>query len=146
MASAIVNRVPYAWASIEIDLDDLIIGGARSISYEHGMEVEKIRGAGREALGRTEGDYNAEDSELVVLESDYLLIVQKLGPGYMLKVFQISVARAHPGEPVVTDELVDCRIIGDAHDYQQGPEGLEVSLTISIMKVKPNGVDPVRAA
>jgi hypothetical protein len=146
MASAVVNRVPYDWASIEIDCDDLILQGARSISYEHGMEVEKNFGASREALNRTEGVYSAEDGELTLLESDYRLLIQKFGPGYMRKVFQISVSYSHANEPTITDELIDCRIIGDAHDKQQGPDGLEVSLTISIMKIKASGIDPVNAA
>jgi hypothetical protein len=139
-----VNNVPYDFAAVTVDLDDQIIRGLRSISWEHGMEVEKNFGSDREAINRTEGVYNAEDTEVTMLESDYFRLVNHLGNGYMRKVFQSSLAYGFDGEPVHTAELFDCRIIGDAHDYSQGPEGLEVSLTLSIMKIKVDGIDPVK--
>lgn len=142
---ATVNQVPYDFASIEFDIDGLLTVGLRSLSYEHGMEVEKNFGASREAINRTDGVYSAEDAEVTLLMSDYRALIAQLGNGYMKRVFPAAAVYGHDGGETYTDELIDCRIIMDAHDHSQGPEGLEVSITLSVMKVKPNGVDPVNA-
>ncbi len=149
MASARVNNVPYDFASLSWNIRGLIISqGLRSISYEHGMELEKLMGADREAFDRTGGTYNAEDVEVTVYESTYLAIIEALGQGYMLPdaEFAMSLSYGKDGQEVHTTGFERCRIIKDAHDHSQGTEGLECSITISVMKVRPNGKDPVKRA
>lgn len=147
MAQSVINNVPYDFHSGELDLGDLLLSGLRGISFEHGMDGEKIFGTAREAYDETDGAYNVEDGELTMLETTYLALVAKLGNGYMVKRFDGSFTLKHQSSSeIVFYELQRMRIKGDAHDYSQGPEGLEVSVTVSIMKVKVNGFDPVKAS
>ena len=143
-----INEVAYDFENVRIDANNTEIKGISAISYEHGFETEKQFGSGREAFDATEGVYEADDAEITMAEYAYRNLVDSLGAGYMSKAarFDISVAYAHAGEPVITDILERCRIIRDAHDLSQGPDGLEVTITVQVMKVKPNGVDPVAAA
>jgi hypothetical protein len=143
-----VNSVPYDNASVEFSADDLIIVGRRGISFEHGFEVEKLFGATREAIARTPGVHNVEDTEITMYLSDYFSLIAKLGNGYMSeeKKFSAMLTFNFTNELIHTVEFVGMRIIKDAHDYQQGPEGLECSLTTSVMRLKIDGFDPVNVS
>jgi len=144
--AAIVKNVPYDFANLEIDINNTIVSGLRGISWEHGFEVEKLFAAAREAIGRTEGVYNVEDVELTLYESSYHELITALGAGYMTEAarFPMSLSYAHPDAPTVDVQFQDCRIIKDAHDHQQGAEGLECSVTLSVMKVVVKGIDPAK--
>lgn len=141
-----VNNIPYDHASLELTIADLVVVGRRGISFEHGFDVTKLFGASREALSRTPGVYNVEDQEITVLQSDYFSIIAKLGNGYMTEeaTFAGLLTFEFPGEPLHKVEFINQRIIGDAHDHQQGPDGLEVSLTCSTMRLKIDGIDPAK--
>lgn len=143
-----VNSVPYDNAALELTLDDLVIVGRRGISFEHGFEVEKLFGATREAIARTPGVHNVEDVEITMYQSDYFSLVAKMGNGYMSeeKTFSGMLTYNYPGEKIHTVEFVGMRIITDAHDIQQGPEGVEVSVTCSVMRLKIDGFDPVNVS
>lgn len=143
-----VNSVPYDNASLELTVDDLVIVGRRGLSFEHGFEVEKLFGATREAISRTPGVHNVEDTEITTYLSDYFSIVNKMGNGWMSedKRFSMMLTFNFTNELIHTVEFIGCRCIKDAHDYQQGPEGLECNLTISIMRLKIDGFDPVNVA
>lgn len=147
MAQSVINNVPYDFHSGELDCGDLLLSGCRGISFEHGMDGEKVFGSAREAYDETDGAYNVEDGELTLLETTYLALVGHLGNGYMVKRFDGSFTLSHQSSSeLVFYELGRMRIKSEAHDYSQGPEGLEVSVTVSIMKVKVNGLDPVKAS
>lgn len=139
------DHIPFDFQSLELDLDGTIVEGLKGISFEHGFEREKIYGSTREALDETIGVYSVEDPELTMLESTHTMIITKLGSGYMTKQFDLSVTYNFPDRPTKTVELQKCRIKSEAHDYQQGPEGLEVSVTLSAMKVLINKLDPAKA-
>jgi len=143
MASAVVNGIPYDWSGIEIDANNKIVQGAVSISYDHEVLVEILMAAGKNPFGRTDGVYKPGQPELELYESSYTELIVALGAGYMMKKFQVSVAYAHPGDPTRTDELIDCRIVKDAHSHKQGPNGVTCKVTLSMMRAKINGIDPV---
>ena len=143
-----VNNIPYDHASLELTIDDLVVVGRRGISFEYGFDVMKLFGATREALSRTDGIFNVEDQEITMLESDYHSIVAKFGNGFMTEQAKFAglLTYAVPGNPIHRVDFVDMRIITAAHDYQQGPDGLEVSVTTSAMKLKIVGYDPANRA
>lgn len=140
-----VNSVPYDHASLELSLDDLVMVGRRGISFEHGFDVVKQFGASREALSRTPGVYNVEDVEITLLQSDYFSLITKLGSGYMSEdaKFAALLTFNFTNEQIHTVDFIGMRIIKDAHDHQQGPDGLEVTVTCSVMRLKIDGIDPV---
>lgn len=139
------DHIPFDFQSIELDLDGLIVEGLRGVSFEHGFERSKIFGATREALDETIGVYDVQDFELTMLESAHTTIIAKLGKGYMTKRFDLSVTYNFPDKPTKTVELQNCRIKSESHDYQQGPDGLEVSITCSAMKALINKLDPAKS-
>ncbi len=140
-----INRVSYDYENIKIDLGPYgeVSEGITSISWELTVETEKEYGAGREAFDATEGVHNVEDASLTMKEWAYRNLIEKMGNGYMTKAarFDTSVSFAHTGEPVSTDVLQRCRIIGVSRDHSQGPDGIEVELTLQVMKVVEGGFD-----
>lgn len=143
MAGLTVNDVPYDWGCTEIGMGSaLTLEGAKGISYGSGFEVAKLRGTSRKPKTRTTGQYDADDGELTLLESTYRAMIAYLGKGYMRKEFPMTVSYSFEGEAIIVDQLKGCRIIKDAHDKQEGPDGLEVKVTLSIMEVWPSGIDP----
>jgi hypothetical protein len=144
----VINNVAYDYENIKIDLGGTEALGARSVSYEWGFESEKQYGAGREALDATEGVFNVEDSTLTLTLPEFENLKERLGAGYMTKAarFDVSVSYSHAGEPIITDTLERCRIIKVSRDHQQGAEALEVELTLQVMSLKTNGLNPASAA
>lgn len=142
-----INGTTYDYENIRIDVDGFEDIGIRSINYEDTVETEKQFGAGREAIDATEGVYEAQDGTMTMLWYAYRNMIERMGNGNMSKSnrFDISVSFAHEGEETQTDTLERCRIIGKARDHEQGPEGLEVEVTIQIMKILENGIDPINA-
>jgi hypothetical protein len=147
----VINKVAYDFENIRIAVGGTEITGVSSIDYSSTVESEKEFGSDREAYDATEGFINVEDVEMELKEYEYRNLIERLGPGYMRKKarFDISVSYAHEGEPVYTDALQRCRIIGDAHNPQQGAEGLMVSLTLQVMKIlkgtSTGQIDPMAA-
>lgn len=146
-----INKVAYDFENIRIDIGSagpVTFEGIIALSYELTVDTAKEYGAGREAYDATEGTHNVEDAKLTLREWAFRNLVEKLGPGYMTKAarFDISAAYAHDGEPVSTDVLQTCRIIGVSRDHSQGSDSLEVELTLQVMKCITNGVNPASAA
>jgi hypothetical protein len=147
-----INQVSYDFENIRIDVAGRELTGITSISYEQNVETEKEYGAGREAYDSTEGVINVEDGEMTLKEFEYRNLIEALGPGYLTKAarFDVSVTYGHDGEPTYSDTLQRCRIISDAHDAQQGADGLEVTVGLQIMKIlkgtSSGQIDPARVA
>jgi len=141
---AVVNQVPYDFTCCEIGAGALTLTGTQSMSYGNSVESEKISGSTNEDIDATPGIGHADDCEWSMLESDYRALIAYLGAGYMTiaKRFPISVSYAFTGQPLITDELQNCRIVKDAHDLQKGAAGLTVSVTLQVMKCLPGGVNP----
>lgn len=138
-----INNVPYDFAACEFSsLGGMILVGTQSFSYANSVELEKTSGAQRTDIGRTKGIGHCDDAEWSMLESDYRALVSALGNGYMFKTFNNAVSYGYDGEPLIKDELFDCQIIKDSHDLQKSPAGTVVTLTLSIMRAKMNGIDP----
>lgn len=145
MASVVVNGIPYDWGGIEFDVNGKIITGITSISYSHEMMTEILMGAGRNPYGRTDGVYKPGETEFECYESSFRDIIQTLGAGYMMKEFSASVSYSHTGDNTSTDELLRCRIVKGAHSHKQGPNGLIVKASMSVLRYKIHGLDPVNS-
>jgi hypothetical protein len=141
---AVINQVPYDFTCCEFNAGKLTLPGTQSMSYGNSVESEKIGGATNQDIDATPGVGHADDCEWSMLESDYRALIGELGAGYMTldKRFTIAVNYAFTGQPLITDELQQCRIIKDAHDLQKGPAGLIVSVTLQVMKCLPGGINP----
>lgn len=134
-----VNEIPYDFGSISIKIGVVEIP-VKGVGYGEGMETEKPVTSKRRSRQRTQGVYNAEDATITLLVAAEKMLLKTLGNGYMMKKFPVAGSYAHPGEPLQTFELEDCRIVGRSKDHSQGPEGLETELTLSVMRVKEDGL------
>jgi hypothetical protein len=143
--AAKINHVDYDFAGCMFASLGLILTGTQSLTYGNSVELEKTSGAAREDIGRTPGIGHADDAEWSLYESDYRALVAALGNGYMFQKFDFVVSRGDNEQPLVKDELFGCQIIKDAHDLQKGPGGLVVSITLSVMRVRKDGIDPFKA-
>jgi hypothetical protein len=142
MPGVTVNCVPYDWGCLEAGVSGIVLPGLRSIEYGNSVEDEYVKGAGREPLDYTDGQLEPKEVKLTVLESDYRALIGGLGPGYMFKRFPISVSYGYTGQPMIVDQLYECRIKDDAHSHSHGASGLEVSLTLRTRKCIMAGVSP----
>lgn len=137
-----INEIPYDWGTLEAGGVGLVLSGIRSATYGPEVEDAKVRGAGREAFDVTPGQGNWKDVQVTLTEATYRAIVDALGDGYMMKKFPLTFSYGFYGQPTIVDELRGCRIKDDAHNPTQGPEGLEVSLTLSHVSGRMNGKNP----
>lgn len=144
--AAKINGVPYDFGSLEVGVKGgVILSGLQSISYGHSIDSAKTTGSGREDIDETQGHHTVDDAEVTVLESDYRTWIKSLGNGYMFKRFPLSVSYAYDGQPLIVDELKQCRFKKVAANAQKGPEGLTRALTLSVMRIKEDGLDPVNS-
>ena len=138
-----VNNYLLSYASIEVQADGEIYTGLKAISYSDKIERSKARGAGREVLGRTAGEYDCEGS-MTLMREDFHEMVDRFGDGWMDKAFDITVTYAEEGMPTRTDRLVGCLIDGGNTNNEQGTDPLEAELPLNILRIERNGVLPIR--
>lgn len=140
-----INLKSYDHENVRISINGRELVTNASVSYSHGLEVEKQFGAARKAYGRTEGVYTAEDAELTLGWAEGRNLIQFIGtdvgpdglPFYLTEesAFDMTVSYAKTGEPLVVDTLRGCRIITYEDEASQGSEGLESSITLSVMEL-----------
>ena len=140
----VVNGFAYSWASVRFRFDGGEVVAIKDITYSHKVDRAKLRGAGMRPLGRTRGEYEAEGS-VTLFREGWDALRAKLGTGYMERRFSISVSYAEAGQPVVTDELLDCVISSVENNPSQGTDALEVSLDLDIMQLREGGISPLNA-
>lgn len=140
----LVNGNRFSWASIVLNANGTEITGITEISYSHKLEPGTVRGAGPWKAGRTRGEYTAEGS-LTLLRSDWDAFRDSLGDGFLEIDFTTSVSYSEVAEgPVVTDELVGCRIKGPEHSPSQGTDPTTVQLPLDILYILENGKLPLK--
>lgn len=138
----LVNGRRYSFASIEITANGKTYLGMKEVSYTDTCEPGEIRGTGQQLLGRTAGDYACEASMTPYREEADDLI-ESLGDGWMLKVFDVVVNYSEEGAPMKTDRIVGCRIKSSENNHSQGTDGLENPLELHPMYILRNGIAPI---
>lgn len=140
----LINGNRYSWASVVFSMADIEIDDVTEISYSHKLESGTVRGVGPWKAGRTRGEYDAEGS-VTLLRSAWDSLRAQLGNGYLESDFTVTVSYSEEGEgDVVTDTLVGCRIQNVEHSPSQGTDALTVALTLSVLYILENGVEPLR--
>jgi hypothetical protein len=144
-----INEVAYDYENVRIVANGREIQGVTSLSYGMTVTSEKIGGTGREDIDATEGSVTAEDGEMEMHEYEFRNLIETLGPGFLRKKarFDMTVSKAHTGEPVITDTLQRVRLMGTGHELSKGDVPM-VSVPIQIMKViyggaNGNQIDPM---
>lgn len=137
-----VNDRAYSYSSIELDINGDFYYATKSINYSDNMEPGELRGQAQHALGRTAGDYKVDSVSIEMSREEWDILLQKLGDGFMLKSFNITVQYAEDNAATITDEIIGCRIKKPAYDNSQGPDPSMVKLDLHAMYIIHNGVVP----
>jgi len=140
-----VNGNRYSWASVEIAIGSLRFKGFKGIEYSNNLEPGEVRGTGPQKLGRTRGDLKPEASFEIYKQEYYLLIAALAvnGAGFMETEFGIVVSYSDRNQPIITDEIIGCRIKKPAHSGSQGTDAMVVKVDLDIMMVIENGLKPI---
>ena len=139
----LVNGNAYGFSSIELDFGGVKSRGYKEVKYSSNLEPGELRGTHPQMLARTLGQYKAEGS-LVLWTHEWNQLRDRMGQGYMQKTFTLNVVYAEAGPlGAQRDTLVGCRITKVEKGGSEGTDGLEVSLTLSVMKILENGIDPL---
>jgi hypothetical protein len=142
-----INGVAYDHATLTTD-NGYVLEGVKSISWSDTVESEKIRGGGRKAIDYTDGVHDVDDGSMTIEFYGWRNLIGSMGKGFMRKRKKSdwSLAYAHEGEPLVTDILKGVRIAGSSRDHEEGPDPLEVEVTLQILDVEhgspDGGLDP----
>jgi hypothetical protein len=143
----VINGTIHDFGSLEIDIDGKFVAiAATSIDYSDGTNPEKVYGASAQAIGRTRGQYAAEDGTIKLTKRGGLQIVEAVAPqgGIYDRVFGIRVTyRDTDGGGVICDELIGVKLLKQANSHAAGASALEGEFGLSIMAIRWNGVDPI---
>ena len=137
-----INGCRYDFSSIECDANGVVLKGYEGISYSDKCEPGEARGTHQQALGDTPGEYSAEGS-LEMFKLEHQALIESLGNGYMRRKFNIMVSYGNDGDPLLTDELLGCRIKSGEDGHQKGSDPLKVKVGLWIRLIRRNGVDPI---
>jgi hypothetical protein len=105
----LVNGDRHSWASVEITVNNLTIGGITAINYEALLDGQPVRGAGPLVIGHTLGQASWTGDFEILLE-EWKMLQQTLGPGFMQTYFGIRVSYSARGMSTVVDTLDGCRV------------------------------------
>lgn len=141
----LINGLRADWSSISVDIGGGLLKtiGIKELSYKHTLEPGEVRGTHPQVLGHTLGTYSTEASMTLYL-TEYNELVQRLGDGYLARVFDIVVNYSpKKGDPVLTDKLTGCRIKGNDKSHSQSNEALVVKIDLFVMALVENGKKPL---
>lgn len=139
---ALINGHRYGWASIEAHLEGEVARDFTEINYSTDNDPGEARGKGMRVIGRTRGEAK-HDGSMTMNKAEAQKFIARLGNGFTLKSFGITVSYEEAGEGgVITDRLIGCRIKKIEDAPKVGNEPLTVKFDLHIMRITYNGFDP----
>lgn len=139
-----VNGKEYDHSSCRVYVGSTQRKGIKSISYGQGRDGEQyIYGTSRQPIARTKGMYKPKEVSATYYRSEWEEIRRALGAGFLDKVHDITIQRAEPGMPSVTDLIKGAQIKDDDHDSQEGGNAHEVKVVYTCMYVLEGGLAPI---
>lgn len=138
----LINGLRYDHSSAEIHVNGRVIYGVKEISFSQDLEPGEVEGVPAHSVGVTRGKYKAE-GKLVMFQLESQELIDALGDRYMEKQFLIVVNYGEDGQPLLTRELIGCRIKKD-EEGSSGSDANEVSYDLRVGMIKKNGKLPVK--
>jgi hypothetical protein len=138
----LVNGIRQDWNSISVDLGAGVELGITAINYNWTLDGQPVYGAHPQPLGDTLGQYKPE-ANIEMLLAEYYLLIARLGKGFALKRFTITVCYEAPGMPLVTDKIYGCRIKKPSHDNARGSDALVKKIDLMPLFITENGWSPI---
>ena len=136
--SKLINGYIYDHGDLTVKWGGKQYDDVKELKYSTKREVGKFRGTSPMARGRTRGTIDFEGS-IVILRSIFDQIVAERGDGWIESEFDITATYGNDGQPLVTDELIGCTVIGVENSSSDGADPNEVTLNLDIKSVKYGG-------
>lgn len=119
-------------------------GCIQSINYAASLDSGWVQGNQIAPVGRTPG-YGTGDGSLELLAAEFDSFIQFISSNgqypFMVVDFNLTVSYSVNDIDVRTDELIGCRITKVDNNNQKGNDATTKGLTLSIARLKLNGVD-----
>lgn len=137
-----VNGHRHDFSSVSIDLLGKL-SGVKEIKYgnEKAGTIDYELGSA-EPSQRTRGELKPSAS-MTMYRGEYDKLLVRLGPGYLEKVFNITVSWSDPGTITFSDRIIGVKITKDEMGVSTGGDGAEVSIDLQPMRVLPHGSNPL---
>lgn len=148
IASTLINGRRYSFSSLEFSLvkpdgDSELFIDVSAISYGRALTIEFVRGAARNPIGVTAGDYEPPDASVTMGKSTFTQgIVEGIGAGWLGSTIRIVAKYADVGEPLTVDEI-DAVIQGAQEDHSSGAAALNVVIALKVLNLQTNGVPDI---
>lgn len=141
----LINGKRHQHSSMEIQIGVRRFIDVKSIDYEDELKPGKVRGTKVRVQGRTRGIYDATASmEVYRGESEELMAeLTKGGQGFGEQEFDIVINIRSPGMPLVTDEIIGCRVTKVSSSSSEDENGLADKFELDVMRIRRNGKDMV---
>jgi hypothetical protein len=138
----LINGDRHSFASVEIQFNNLSIGGFTAINYEALLDGQPVRGAGPLVIGHTIG-LASWTGDFEMLLEEWNFFQASLGPGFMQQYFNIRVTYAARGMSTIVDTLSGCRVksVGASGQSSSG-DALVRKVPLLITSGNFNGVSP----
>lgn len=146
--AARVNGNLIDWGSLKFKMDGTPYSGITGIEYADGRERAYAHGIGRHRTprGRTAGKYQPEPLVVTCWSSTAKAIRADLAAkasdkkSYGNVEVPIIVQYIEPDDAEITVEAIGCVLVKDESSDEEGPEGLNVKLTFSPMRLIRDGL------
>jgi hypothetical protein len=143
-----INGFAFDWGSIIIKVEGLRFTGFDAIDYPDKLETEFAYGQGRAhgPIAQSKGKYTPGPGKLRGLKSTMQALRAELasraldGRSYGTVRFTAVVQYIEDGNTSVTDEVLNCRLVGNAVAHEEAPGVLKEECEITFTRVIHNGV------
>lgn len=146
MSYPLTNGYAYVLGTAYVDIAGSRFFGIKSIKWTETMEgSEAIPGAALFYVAETPGIYKAS-VEFEILTSEYMRLIQKLGPGYLMKRFGMAAQLMDPANvlPLLSITFPALKIGEGAGSLEQGASTVSVKTTVGPGKmIDYNGITAV---
>lgn len=127
------------WNSVTVSMMGRDVEGISEVSYDDSVEKENIRGAGKFAIGRGEGNYDAKCS-ITLLKEEVDAIQLSLGPGKRLTdigPFDIAVSYEYL-TAIYKDRIRNCEFTGRSVEVKQNDKSIATKFELIVSHIDWN--------
>lgn len=135
-----INGNEYSWSSVYMRLLGVKTTGFKAIKYSDEIEGrEPVYKASVVSQGRTRGRYKVGDCSLTMHLSDFKALIARLGSGWGEIEGEI-VVQFREGSDYHEHVLERVRLGGADHSNEEGTDASEVEVSLSVMRIRRDGV------
>lgn len=141
-----VNGVRASHVSLELVAHGLRLAGVKSLNWRTNHEIPKIRGTSSKTIGRTRGTEEHE-GDVELYQADWKRLLLALGDGFAEKSVFVKAVYYEAASPadLILVEFAGTRFHSPDESSSEGAEAASVKLSMSIMEIKRNGKQGLRA-